>query len=212
MALRLTKEPFDNPGGADVAGRARRPVRPRHAASILVWRDGQDGPELLMGRRNKALRFMPDVMVFPGGRVDPGDARAAAHGPATAGRHHRMPAGLQRQHAAVEFAAVHLLPLRRPALILEGGDVGAGAEGFLPRAADHDAAQRVVGGEFLHRLAQGDPHGKVHRIALGGAIDGDDGDLAFAGEQDQGVRHGRSLAPAGGGDQSQTGARAARMR
>lgn len=78
MALRLTKEPFDNPGGADIAGRARRPVRPRHAASILVWRDGQDGPELLMGRRNKALRFMPDVMVFPGGRVDPGDARAPA--------------------------------------------------------------------------------------------------------------------------------------
>ena len=31
-----------------------------------------------MGRRHKALRFMPDVMVFPGGRVDPGDAAAAA--------------------------------------------------------------------------------------------------------------------------------------
>ena len=31
-----------------------------------------------MGRRHKALRFMPDVMVFPGGRVDPGDARAPA--------------------------------------------------------------------------------------------------------------------------------------
>ncbi len=61
-----------------MSGRARRPVRPRHAASILLWRDGRDGPELLMGRRNKALRFMPDVMVFPGGRVDPGDARAPA--------------------------------------------------------------------------------------------------------------------------------------
>ena len=71
---------FDNPGGADVAGTAKRPVRPRHAASILVWRDGRDGPEILMGRRNKALRFMPDVMVFPGGRVDPGDAGAPAAG------------------------------------------------------------------------------------------------------------------------------------
>ena len=69
---------FDNPGGADVAGRTRRPVRPRHAASLLVWRDGPDGPELLMGRRHKTLRFMPDVMVFPGGRVDPGDAAAPA--------------------------------------------------------------------------------------------------------------------------------------
>ncbi len=76
----MTDRGFDNPGGADVAGRAKRPVRPRHAASILVWRDGGDGPELLMGRRNKALRFMPDVMVFPGGRVDPGDATAPAAG------------------------------------------------------------------------------------------------------------------------------------
>ena len=72
----MTREPFDNPGGADVSGRTKRAVRPRHAASILVWRDGVAGPEILMGRRNKALRFMPDVMVFPGGRVDPGDAAA----------------------------------------------------------------------------------------------------------------------------------------
>ncbi len=74
----MTEKPFDNPGGADVAGATKRAVRPRHAASILVWRDGRDGPELLMGRRHKALRFMPDVMVFPGGRVDPGDTRAPA--------------------------------------------------------------------------------------------------------------------------------------
>lgn len=74
----MTDKGFDNPGGADIAGTAKPPVRPRHAASILVWRDGRDGPELLMGRRNKALRFMPDVMVFPGGRVDAGDARAPA--------------------------------------------------------------------------------------------------------------------------------------
>lgn len=71
-------EPFDNPGGADVSGRARRPVKPRHAASLLLWREGPEGPELLMGRRHPALRFMPDVMVFPGGRVDPADARAPA--------------------------------------------------------------------------------------------------------------------------------------
>lgn len=74
----MTEPGFDNPGGADIAGRTKRAVRPKHAASILVWRDGPNGPELLMGRRHKALRFMPDVMVFPGGRVDPGDAAAPA--------------------------------------------------------------------------------------------------------------------------------------
>lgn len=31
-----------------------------------------------MGRRNPALRFMPDVMVFPGGRVDADDHHAPA--------------------------------------------------------------------------------------------------------------------------------------
>jgi len=76
--LPATAGAFDNPGGADAAGRTKRAVRPRHAASILIWREAADGPELLMGRRHKALRFMPDVMVFPGGRVDPGDARAPA--------------------------------------------------------------------------------------------------------------------------------------
>ncbi len=30
-----------------------------------------------MGRRNRKTRFMPDVYVFPGGRVDPADARAS---------------------------------------------------------------------------------------------------------------------------------------
>ncbi len=69
---------FDNPGGADIAGSTRRRARPRDAASLILWRDGRDGPELLMGRRNPSLRFMPDVMVFPGGRVDPTDHRAPA--------------------------------------------------------------------------------------------------------------------------------------
>lgn len=52
-------------------------ARPRDAASLLLLRDGRNGaPEVLMGRRAKRSRFMPDVYVFPGGRVDSGDGRA----------------------------------------------------------------------------------------------------------------------------------------
>ncbi|MCS6891680.1 MAG: NUDIX hydrolase [Rhodovarius sp.] len=69
---------FDNPGAADMAGTTRRPVRPRDAASLILWRETRRGPEVLMGRRHPRLRFMPDVLVFPGGRVDRGDARAPA--------------------------------------------------------------------------------------------------------------------------------------
>ena len=53
-------------------------VRPRDAATlILVRRDGAQ-PRVLMGRRNRGHDFMPDKWVFPGGRVDPADARAPA--------------------------------------------------------------------------------------------------------------------------------------
>jgi len=53
-------------------------VRPRDAASLVLLR--RDGPEVrvLMGKRHGGHAFMPNKFVFPGGRVDPGDARAAA--------------------------------------------------------------------------------------------------------------------------------------
>jgi 8-oxo-dGTP pyrophosphatase MutT (NUDIX family) len=74
----LTDAAGDNPGGADAEGLARRTPRPRDAASLIVWRLGPAGPEVLMGRRHARHRFMPDVMVFPGGRVDADDHRQPA--------------------------------------------------------------------------------------------------------------------------------------
>ncbi|MGI9336862.1 MAG: NUDIX hydrolase [Gammaproteobacteria bacterium] len=53
-----------------------RPVRPRDAASLIIFREGRSGAEILMGRRASKSRFMPDVYVFPGGTVDSTDARA----------------------------------------------------------------------------------------------------------------------------------------
>jgi 8-oxo-dGTP pyrophosphatase MutT (NUDIX family) len=47
---------------------------PRLAASILVVRDTP--PRLLMARRSRHHRFMPNVLVFPGGAVDEADAAA----------------------------------------------------------------------------------------------------------------------------------------
>lgn len=52
-----------------------KPVRPRDAASLILHRAGTHGPEILMGRRAARHRFMPDVYVFPGGRLDPADAQ-----------------------------------------------------------------------------------------------------------------------------------------
>jgi len=53
--------------------RARRPVRPRDAASLILHRSRGGQREVLMGRRPRGARFMPGVYVFPGGAVEAQD-------------------------------------------------------------------------------------------------------------------------------------------
>lgn len=52
-------------------------VVPRDAAALVLCRRDQGEPQILLGRRAGGLKFMPNLYVFPGGRVDPADARAA---------------------------------------------------------------------------------------------------------------------------------------
>lgn len=47
------------------------PIRP--AATVILWREGAEGPEVLMGQRGAGAVFMPSKFVFPGGGVDPED-------------------------------------------------------------------------------------------------------------------------------------------
>lgn len=50
-------------------------VRPRDAASVILVRPDVTGAlTVLMGRRSRRAAFVPDVFVFPGGRVDTADA------------------------------------------------------------------------------------------------------------------------------------------
>ena len=46
----------------------------RAAATLIVTRDGVDGLEVLLLRRNPSLKVMAGAWVFPGGKVDAGDA------------------------------------------------------------------------------------------------------------------------------------------
>jgi 8-oxo-dGTP pyrophosphatase MutT (NUDIX family) len=53
-----------------------KPVRPRPAATLVLLDLSEEGPEktrVLMGRRAPKHDFLPDVFVFPGGRVDQSD-------------------------------------------------------------------------------------------------------------------------------------------
>jgi 8-oxo-dGTP pyrophosphatase MutT (NUDIX family) len=57
----------------------RTPAFPRHAASLILWRQRSGGTtETLMGLRHAGHRFMPNRLVFPGGRVDFADRTAPA--------------------------------------------------------------------------------------------------------------------------------------
>lgn len=91
----------DNPGGAEGEGPrdGARPAEPKDAASLILWRDGPSGPEVLMGLRHARHRFMPHALVFPGGRVDREDHGA----PSASGLHDHARACLERA-AAPELA------------------------------------------------------------------------------------------------------------
>ncbi|HRO04230.1 MAG TPA: NUDIX hydrolase, partial [Terricaulis sp.] len=70
--LNPDEKAFDPPDGEKP-----KVVKPRDAATLILVRGGR---EVMMGQRSKGHVFMPDKWVFPGGRVDPGDARLpAAH-------------------------------------------------------------------------------------------------------------------------------------
>ncbi len=51
------------------------PIRP--AATVILWRKGTVGPEVLMGQRGAQAVFMPSKYVFPGGAVDAEEAVAS---------------------------------------------------------------------------------------------------------------------------------------
>jgi 8-oxo-dGTP pyrophosphatase MutT (NUDIX family) len=58
-----------------------RAVRPRHAASLVVYRGDADAVSMLMGMRGAKHRFMPNRLVFPGGAVDRADLEAPSATP-----------------------------------------------------------------------------------------------------------------------------------
>lgn len=48
----------------------------RSAATVILWRQGAQGAEVLMGQRGAGAVFMPSKYVFPGGAVDAADGQA----------------------------------------------------------------------------------------------------------------------------------------
>lgn len=53
-------------------------IRPKNASTMILVDGPKDNPVILMGKRNKKLRFMPGALVFPGGSVDKYDGSVPA--------------------------------------------------------------------------------------------------------------------------------------
>jgi 8-oxo-dGTP pyrophosphatase MutT (NUDIX family) len=73
MSTVLTENPlrFDDDGPRYPA------IRPKDAASLILYRREGAAIRVLMGERASGHAFLPGHFVFPGGRVEPGDMRLA---------------------------------------------------------------------------------------------------------------------------------------
>ena len=69
-------EPVVEHARAVATGQASPSVTPRDAATVVLLRDGADGPEIYLLRRHARMAFAPGQAVFPGGAVDPRDRDA----------------------------------------------------------------------------------------------------------------------------------------
>jgi len=55
----------------------RQPAEPRDAATVVLTRAGEQGPEVYLLRRQTSMAFAGGMCVFPGGGVDPRDFDAS---------------------------------------------------------------------------------------------------------------------------------------
>jgi 8-oxo-dGTP pyrophosphatase MutT (NUDIX family) len=107
-----------------------KPVRPVDAAGLVLLRGAPDKPEVLMGRRHRGASFLPDIYVFPGGRVDADDL-------APSGYPERIGSSLARQ-LAIGHRRRDPMPLLRAAIRETFEETG-----LLLTGPDHPAPART---------------------------------------------------------------------
>ncbi|WP_373085722.1 NUDIX domain-containing protein [Sneathiella sp.] len=116
----------------------QRPVIPRPAASLVIYEKKQNDIYVLMGRRAKAHRFLPNVYVFPGGRVDAADAMCEplAPLPEHVARRLSRPAGMAHAVATAAVRETH----EETGLVI--GDIRNGA--LVPDLSNLDYIARAI--------------------------------------------------------------------
>jgi 8-oxo-dGTP pyrophosphatase MutT (NUDIX family) len=85
-------------------------IEPVEAATVVLLRDGAEGLETLMLRRNSKLDFAGGMWVFPGGRVDPAD-RVGLEATDDLGAARRAAVREAHEEASIAIAEDALVPL-----------------------------------------------------------------------------------------------------
>ena len=126
-------------------------VAPQPAATVVLLRDGRDGPEAYLQRRPAGMGFAGGLWVFPGGRVDEADrdpvVDASWGGPPPAAWAERL--GLPVDQARGQVVAACRETLEEAGLLL--ATPAAGAE-ELAAARDELLAGAADFAELLARL------------------------------------------------------------
>lgn len=113
-------------GKAGCKEASRGPMRPRDAASLILLRLENGEQSVLVGRRPPGARFMPGRYVFPGGAVEPDDARARPASPLSTDAAGWMAVGGRQARArSLAMAAVRETFEETGLLLAEPGDVGS---------------------------------------------------------------------------------------
>jgi 8-oxo-dGTP pyrophosphatase MutT (NUDIX family) len=87
---------------------------------MIVWRNGAECIEVLMGRRSHRASFVPGYFVFPGGQVDPTDHAVCPATPLLQSNTKRVGAMAN----AIAIAAVRETFEETGLLLAESGDIG----------------------------------------------------------------------------------------
>lgn len=108
-------------------------VAPKDAATVILLRDTDAGPEVFCVERNKKSRFLGGAIVFPGGKLDEGDREPAWSSLATAPAPSRDDFA-PGDAAALAFAIAALRETLEEAALLLTTDVVTDAEVLALRA------------------------------------------------------------------------------
>ena len=136
------------------------------SATVVLLRDGMDGPEVFLVRRHAESGFMANATVFPGGKVDQADDGAAADGLDAAACAARLGGLEPRAARALHIAAVR--ELHEESHILLARD----RAGRLPNEAEvAEIDARLEALRDGHRLAGADYHRVLAEAQLTPALD-----------------------------------------